>query len=341
MTKKLIFLTGITLLFSSCEKLMVGEIRDNTMKDNFQLMWDKFDSHYGLFIVKGIDWDSVYTACLPQANVAQTDEELYKVLTGMLRILNDQHVTIYTTDPSIPDFNSGYNGPLPAQEDFYFKVVRDHYLTNYTELTDAFGYGMLQGNIGYIHISSFKDALKEYKTYMDKALNSLVGTKGIVFDIRDHSGGSDHVSKYIAGRFCSNKKLFMTSKKRNGPNHNDFEQTYQWYVEPEDGTKYTNPVILLTTSRTISAGETFTLAMKENTNVIQLGDTTAGAFSDEIFFELMNGWIYSISVGDYRSSDGKSYEGKGIGPDILSVNNKSDLLQNTDKTLELAIDQIK
>jgi C-terminal processing protease CtpA/Prc len=172
---------------------------------------------------------------------------------------------------------------------------------------------------------------------MDKALYDLASTKKIIFDIRDHNGGDDNVSKYIAGRFASSKKLFMTSKKRNGPGHNDFEKTLNWYVEPEGGSQYTKPVLLLTSSRTISAGETFSFAMRENSNVTQVGDTTAGAFSDVVIFQLYNDWIFTVSVGDYRGSDGKSYEGIGIAPHIYSKNQKADVLAGKDKTLELAI----
>ena len=129
----------------------------------------------------------------------------------------------------------------------------------------------------------------------------------------------------------------MTSKKRNGPGHNNFEKTLSWYVEAEGGSQYTKPVLLLTSSRTISAGETFSFAMRENSIVTQVGDTTAGAFSEVVIFQLYNGWLFTVSVGDYRGSDGKSYEGIGIAPHIYSKNQKADVLAGKDKTLELVI----
>lgn len=345
MNRTSILLTGTLLAvitsLSSCEELMVAKPTGSSPETNFRLMWDKYDTHYGLFAVKNIDWNSVYTAHLPMAQAARTDKELFSVLSSMLRTLNDKHVNIYTTSAELTDYNSGTNGHQPAQEDFLFDVVRDNYLDDYQEITPHFGYGKLSPDLGYIHISAFKDDLSVFKEGMDKAINSLASTKGIVFDIRDHSGGSDHVSKYIAGRFAESKKLFMTSKKRNGPGHNNFDDLQTWYVEKEGKSQYTKPVILLTTPHTISAGETFTLAMRENDKVIQIGNTTAGAFSDTVPFELPNGWIYTVSVGDYRGSDGKSYEGLGIAPDIYSINKKSDLLQGIDKTLERAINLLK
>jgi len=345
MKKNLLLLTGILLALvsslSSCEELMVAKPTGSSPEKNFQLMWGKFDTHYGLFAVKNVNWNSVYTGHLPMAQAARTDKELFLILSSMLRTLNDKHVNIYTTSSELADYNSGVNGHQPAQEDFLFDAVRDNYLDEYQEITNDFGYGKLSPDLGYIHVSSFKDDLSVFKDGMDKALKALASTKGIVFDIRDHSGGSDHVSKYIAGRFAESKKLFMTSKKRNGPDHNNFDDLLKWYVEKEGKSQYTKPVVLLTTSRTISAGETFTFAMRENDNVTHMGATTAGAFSDVVPFELLNGWIYTVSVGDYRGSDGKSYEGIGITPKIHSVNEKADVLKGVDKTLEEAIKLLK
>ena len=325
------------ITFTSCEKMMVGEIIETTPENNFQNMWDKFDSHYGLFLVKDINWDSVYALHLPLAKSAKTNEDLFKVLSSALSILKDQHVNIYTTNSNLADYNSGHNGHIPAQESFLFKTVRDNYLIEFHEESEDFGYGKLADNIGYIHASSYNDDLSVFKKAMDKAMNALASTKKIVFDVRDHSGGSDQVSKYIAGRFAKSRKIFMTSKKRNGPGHNDFESVVEWYMEPEGDFQYTKPVILLTTSRSISAAETFTFAMRQNDNIIHIGDTTAGAFSDVVPFHLPNGWLITISVGDYRGSDGKSYEGIGIAPHIYSKNLKADLLAGVDKTLIMAI----
>jgi len=345
MKKQIILLAGILIVllfsFTSCQEMMVAPEVDNSNENNFRQMWEKFDSHYGLFLVKNIDWDKVYTSHLPMAKAAKTDAELFSVLSSAVRVLDDKHINIYTNSPQLADYNSGENGHIPAQEDFDFKVVREKYLTEYHEETEDFVYGKLTPDIGYIHIESFHGEFSFYEKNMNKAIDALASTKGIVFDIRDHKGGSDLVSKYIAGRFANSKKLFMTSKKRNGPGHDQFEAVVNWYVEPAGKTQYLKPVILLTTSTTISAGETFTFAMRENDNVTHVGTKTAGAFSDVIPHQLPNGWLITVGVGDYRGSDGKSYEGVGITPEIMSGNQKSDVLNGVDNTLEMARERLR
>ena len=275
------------------------------------------------------------------AQAAKTDAELFSVLSSAVRVLDDKHINIYTNSPQLTDYNSGENGHIPAQEDFDFKIVREKYLTEYHQETEDFVYGKLTPEVGYIHIESFQGEFSFYEKNMEKAMAALASTKGIVFDIRNHKGGSDLVSKHIAGRFASSKKLFMTSKKRNGPRYDQFEAPINWYVEPTGKSQYTKPVILLTTSTTISAGETFTFAMNENVNVTHMGTKTAGAFSDVIAHQLPNGWIITVGVGDYRGSDGKSYEGIGIRPKIISENKKVDVLNGVDKTLEMALERME
>jgi C-terminal processing protease CtpA/Prc len=80
--------------------------------------------------------------------------------------------------------------------------------------------------------------------------------------------------------------------------------------------------------------------MKTNPRVTVIGDTTSGAFSDIIKRELPNGWIYSISIGDWRDVNGISYEGEGIPPDLVVRNKVDDIANGKDEAIEKAIDMI-
>ena len=88
-----------------------------------------------------------------------------------------------------------------------------------------------------------------------------------------------------------------------------------------------------------SAGETFTRAINTQARITQIGDTTAGGFSDVIARELSNGWLYFVAVGDFRNAEGNSEEGKGIAPGIYAVNTKEKIDSGKDKVLELAINR--
>jgi carboxyl-terminal processing protease len=57
--------------------------------------------------------------------------------------------------------------------------------------------------------------------------------------------------------------------------------------------------------------------------------------------ESWNGWLYSISIGDYRAANGASYEGKGIPPHIVVQNKREDVLNGVDEALERAVQQLQ
>jgi C-terminal processing protease CtpA/Prc len=139
--------------------------------------------------------------------------------------------------------------------------------------------------------------------------------------------------------FANQKTLFMTTRKRNGPRRSDFTAVDKWYVEGE--AQYTKPIVLLTSRWTASAGETFTWAMNTQAQVTQLGDTTAGGFTDVVARELPNGWLYFVGVGDYRNAKGESEEGKGVAPKVYATNTKAEIDAGKDKVLEKAIERLR
>jgi carboxyl-terminal processing protease len=342
--KKILFaVLPFMLMMASCEDELVGIEKANTPTNNFDDFWKTFDRHYGLFHAKGIDWNEVYTQFRPQVSDQMSPAELYNVLKDMIVLLNDNHINLYPTNGVLPVFPGGLlrvqNGKvsiLKVQEDYSEDVIRN-YVSHLTSATPSLKYGRLQNNIGYLNISG-TDSYKSVQKNMEKILNELGETRALIIDIRHHYGGMDAVSQYIAGCFTAERKLYMSTRKRNGPKHDDFTPATEWYVSPTGAEQYTRPIILLTSRFTQSAGETFALAMRELSHVTLVGDTTAGSLSDNPNFEMGNGWIFSVSVGDYRDSFGKSYEGVGLPPEKWITTTRDDLMAGKDVALEEAID---
>ena len=97
----------------------------------------------------------------------------------------------------------------------------------------------------------------------------------------------------------------------------------------------------MTNRSTVSAGETLALAMRTLPQLSTVGDTTQGAFSNAITRELPNGWLYSLSIGDWRAADGTSYEGIGLPPDTVVHNEVQELRNGIDRVLDTAIDLLR
>ncbi len=336
---KKLYILLFVFLFLSCDKLLLDNEIQNNPVNNFENLWNEYDAKYGLFLVKNIDWDSVYSVYRPQINENSTHEELYSVLTQMLALLNDNHVALVpTTDSGLPYFQSGILGKMDPINDFDLEILKASYFTE-TKFEDPFfTYGILPDNIGYIHIEGFSDMPGNLKKPLNNILSELQDTKAIIIDARGGYGGEDLAGQYIAGCFASEKVLYMRTRIKSGPGENDFTEFENWEIKPEGDFQYTNPVVVLTHRFTISARETFCLAMKVLSQVTFVGDTTSGAFSNQINRELPNGWGYSISIGEWLDANGTSYEGKGLAPDIVIQNKRQDILNGKDEALEKAIE---
>lgn len=174
------------------------------------------------------------------------------------------------------------------------------------------------GRVGYINVVAMgafdKDAppddLAALDAVLDQALAAFQGLPGVIVDVTNNRGGYDAVSLHIAGRFADRRRLAFAKRAvgASGP--------YQaFYVEPSNRLRYLGKVALLTSDVTVSAGETFTLAMRALPNVTHIGGTTRGALSDQLVKPLPNGWTLTLPAETYRDSKGRSQEGVGIDPE--------------------------
>ncbi len=324
-------------MFSSCEKLLLDEETPNNPVNNYDLLWKDYNEMYGSFVVKNINWDSLNHVYRPLININSSDLELYNTMTGLLSHLDDNHVTLTPVNSNLQRYKSGILGRMGIFTDFKLDVVQNNYLIQSKEYCSTIQYGKLDNNIGYIHISNITEGINFYEKAFDDILEYMKETDGIIIDIRNNSGGIDQQSVYIAGRFTNKSKSAFTFRLKNGTAHDSFTPFYDYTVKPEGNFQYLNKVVLLTHRFTISAAETHTLTMARNDNVTIIGDTTSGAFSDMITRELPNGWMYTISVGDWRDFKKESYEGIGYPPDVVIQNQPCDIENGKDEALEKAI----
>jgi C-terminal processing protease CtpA/Prc len=208
-----------------------------------------------------------------------------------------------------------------------------------------FVYGILTQKpaIGYIYIAGFAKGETElgsqdWVNAIDGIIDSVSPADGLIVDVRGNRGGLQANVDYIANRFASLQKDYVEVRTKNGTGRNDFSSPITHAIKPA-GTGYTKPILLLTNKQTISGGEWFTLAMRSQPHVIHAGSTTAGAFSLSLERQLVNGWIYSISVQKVTDMDGACYEGIGIAPPVITANSAAALDSNRDDQLDYALSQ--
>jgi hypothetical protein len=338
MKTTMILLALLLVGLAGCNDLTVGPEPANTPGKNFDLLWREYDRLYGLFEVKELDWPAVYGQYRPLVTPGMSEDAFFDVASRMLGELNDGHVWLLKPGPGYRRYDSG---PQYPTGDFRPEVARA-YLQQVHELPGADGpavvYGTLPGNVGYVAFNDLSQLPSWYRKSMKAVLGKLGDAKGLVVDARNITGGDDRSAQEVAGHFATERRLYMTTRFRNGPRHGDFTAPFEWYVSPGGEKRYAGPVVLLTNRTTQSAGETFTLAMRQTGTVTQVGDTTYGIFSDNPQRELPNGWIFTVSTGDFRAADGRNYEGIGLAPQVPVQNRKEEAEAGQDKALEKAIE---
>ncbi len=289
----------------------------------FETVWQTFDERYAIFEPKSVDWRVLYDIYRPRVTPETTDEELFTVLTEMLSHLNDNHVMLKA--PSLGrDFSAGYLGGYfeemgleGAMEFLKARPLPERYFREPPRTTGdgIFQYGWVDEGVGYLHFGGFHDE-DVSAVAVDEILSELSGARALIVDVRRNRGGNDRVGKAIADRFTDRKRLYMVTRDRNGPKHDDFTEPNYWHVDPAVRT-FIGPVILLTSRLSISAAENFALAMRVLPHVTVVGDTTSGCFADMEWHDLPNGWRFSVSRNLFVDYAGKCWEGTGVPPDVI------------------------
>jgi len=351
--KRLILILLVVIL-TSCQ-LFLSPDPDSSPIGIFNAIWNDFNESYPLFNHKGIDWDEQYRIfSLQIRQQVMNDSELFEVISNMLSVLNDRHVSLNTPSRSYVsgchDFGEG--------DSFSVNVLREHYLKNSKLSSGGISYGTFKdnGSIGYIHIRSFAGSTTGLKVddlamEIGGIVNSLKHTDALILDIRNNYGGSPKSLEYIASYFLSKKVNAGRSRTKNGPGRNDFSDWTTWAISPSGGSyalPIAKPIALLTNRHSVSASEWFSGALRTQDHVTHIGRPTGGGISTKIFRYLINGWSYSISIQDVTDMDGNRYEAKGPGeyggiyPDFYIENHSHDLWSepSTDSQIEFAIDYL-
>jgi len=330
----------LSMISFSCEKAILGEPEMNTQENNFELLWNDFDKNYGLFNARGWSWDSIYTLYRPQVNDQTSDEELWDIFKDMISYLDDSHTFIY--NPDVDFFASGSEQDDLVEAEFSLALLKNKYLENIEDLNltdsedESYVAAKIQDkNIGYIYMSGIE---ADDEDFIDGVLNSIGQHDAIIFDIRNNTGGDDAIGASIAGRFADGEHLVYTVQTRNGPNHNDFSDPVSYSTEVQGQENYRKPIIILTDKITVSAAETMLFHFKAFDLVTQIGDTTAGDFSDVSMRRFLpNGWQYQYSIMQYLKPNGESLDGIGHIPFIQVRNSINNIEMQEDIVMEQAI----
>ena len=186
-------------------------------------------------------------------------------------------------------------------------------------------YEMLEGNVGYIHITSFLNNTGED---FDKALKAVTkkGAKGLVLDLRGNGGGLVDESVEVADEFLDKGVVCYTEDK--------YGKTDSY--DAEDGKTNIKTVVLID-GGSASASEILAAALRDNGFEI-VGEKSYGKGVIQTTIELEDGSALKLTIMQYLSPNKKVINKKGVKPDY-KVKDKENT--ETDEQLNKALEVLE
>jgi carboxyl-terminal processing protease len=332
----------------------------------FESLWHAFAENYAYFSVRGVDWEQTYSEFRPRVDETTTGEELTDIFEDMLTPLNDGHVYVFDPvngtgflaaglgelwDAWAAQYPGDDFGENPADPRGAFTAAMQEYVLDRvlygngsSGVYDMLHWGWLDADVAYLDVHAMAtfeaemtvpEALVRIDETMAQAMHDLAGARAFVVDVRFNQGGMDSIGYAITSWFAAESRL--VSRKR------------AWLGDawgpPQDITvtsrpnAFTGPVVLLLGKNSVSAAETFAIAMHALPNVTSVGTSTYGSLSDTLVRNLPNGWIFSQSNESYESPEGEQYEVTGVPADVeVAADPQLDYSENLAATLARALE---
>ena len=193
-------------------------------------------------------------------------------------------------------------------------------------------YRMLNGNIGYINITSFNAKTPEQFSAAFNSLNAS-GAKAFIFDVRHNGGGLMSAVKPMLNRLIPAAAV-ATAEYTNG--------VRKTLIETDSEESVSLPITVLVDNGTASAAEVFVAGLRDEQGSTLIGTQTAGKAALQSTYEFSDGSALVITTANIIPSKSERFDGTGIKPDYiieLPADAQFELLtQDVDTQLQKAIE---
>jgi hypothetical protein len=217
-------------------------------------------------------------------------------LTADLRaVTEDQHVEVLGGGPP-----GGAAGPPPRSEGGVTRADR------------------LAGNIGYIEIVALGPPAL-FNPALDRSMAALKDTTALVIDARGAQGGTMPSVSYLVSYFLSSgQPVHLTSIIARTPGTETF--TTNEFHSVSTPFSYDKPLYILTSNRTLSAGESFAYSLQAMKRATLVGETTSGAANAAGIVPLVPGLALMLSSARTENAITRTnWEGVGVKPDVVAT----------------------
>jgi len=319
-----------------------SHVADKSKVATFDYFARVMADHYAFFDLYNVDWQERANTMRPLIKDDMTDQALYEVMTSMMVGLEDAHLSLsaevageevmYKPGRSIylrPALDKAFAAQNEMESDRKFRRawftahknnIRQAILSG--QENETFGGRIIWGTIGDIGYINFlgmrgfsdtellQDEMAAAKSAIDQVMSEIKSSKAIIIDVTTNSGGEDELGRIFAGYFTDKPTLAYSKIALKA----DKKSAQEFHVQPAAENRFTGPVYIVTSDHTVSAAETFTLALRALPNVTHVGEVTRGALSDILDKSLPNDWELGLSNESYFDATGTLWEGQGVQP---------------------------
>lgn len=323
----------LLLLLLSCHEFVPDNASNDQNVEDITAAAIYINTNYPLLEYKGIDWQDLLLQYTTRAEEAKGDE-FYQVLYDFVGELKDSHAKIYTIGgigvrPYTPERMIRSRGAFDPN------LIRKYFDSPlFVTGNNTIEYQYIQGDIGYVRLSTFGDQLLGRETQFENVVNYFQQARGLIVDIRENNGGTSLTYDKVLSHFLEDGII-------PGLMVNNQEIIIPATITPHPTTTFTKPVVVIINGTSFSAAEVFADRMRISDHVTLIGDTTAGggmSTSIDPLFVLPSGKAISINNTAVLRRDTVPIEWNGIVPDILVNQTPEDALSGVDHQLEFAIE---
>jgi carboxyl-terminal processing protease len=190
---------------------------------------------------------------------------------------------------------------------------------------------LMNGNIGYIRLTSFNEnSSQQIKEEVNK-LNKNKYLKSFILDLRNNPGGLLSQAIKISDIFLENGEIVSTKSRKVSENR-------RWFAKKGDLTNGKILIVLINYG-SASASEIVAGALKDHKRAIILGENSYGKGSVQSIIPLKNKGAIRLTIAKYYLPSGKSISEVGVTPDIEVKEDSEDFKFNseTDNQLNFAL----
>ena len=299
----------------------------------FDEVWKAFDREYPTFpLLPDLDWDATGKSHRNQIAGVETVFDAAAVIADMLTQLEDLHVWVKAGEDWLPGFRR--ERPLNASWKASQRAFPDWQMAG-----DELFWGRTSDGIGYVNVVGLNHA--DLPERFDSVLEKLADTWALVLDLRFNGGGDELLARPMAGRFADVSRVYSKNRYRDGPRHDQLGPVLERRFEPRGPWRYESPVVCLWGRCTMSSAESFALMMAQCSQVITMGDTSAGSSANPRRLELACGITVNLPRWMDLDPDGNPIERIGIAPAVPVQAAPDAFTDESDPVLQAALERLR